>query len=80
MLVNTPNQSSKFKTKHWVDINVDLDGVYCTCNQIKSKTSMLRLSLCDYSDACILAKGTTTVPNMAAACAGPNNRNTKCNI
>ena len=73
MLVNTPNQSSKFKTKHWVDINVDLDGVYCTCNQIKFKTSML----CDYSDAWILAKGTITVPNMAAAGAGPNNRNKK---
>ena len=38
---------------------------------------MLRLSLCDYSDAWILAKGTITVPNMAAAGAGPNNRNKK---
>ena len=77
MLVNTPNQSSKFKTKHWVDINVDLDGVYCTCNQIKFKTSMLRLSLCDYSDAWILAKGTITVPNMAAEGEGPNKKNKK---
>ena len=34
---------------------------------------MLRSSLCDYSDAYILASATMTVPNTAAA-ADPNNR------
>ena len=32
-------------------------------NQTKFKTLMLRSSLCDYSDAYILVKGTVTVPN-----------------
>ena len=31
--------------------------MYNEDNQIRFKTSMLRLSLCDYSDACILLKG-----------------------
>ena len=39
--------------------------------------SMIRSSLCDYSDAYILVKGTITVPNMAAAAAAANNTNKK---
>ena len=35
----------------------------------------LRSSLCDYSDAYILVKGTITVPNMAAAGKAVNNTN-----
>ena len=35
-------------------------------NQSRFKTSMLRSSLCDYSDVYILAKGTITVENKAA--------------
>ena len=38
-------------------------------SQIKFKTSILRSSLCDYSDAYILVRATTTVPNTAAAAA-----------
>ena len=34
---------------------------------MKFKNSMLRSSLCDYNDAYILASGTITVPNTAAA-------------
>ena len=34
-------------------------------NDIKFKTTMIRSSLCDYSDACILVKGTITVPKTA---------------
>ena len=34
---------------------------------------MLRSSLCDYKDACILIKGTTTVNNTTAADANANN-------
>ena len=35
---------------------------------------MLKSSLCDYSDSCILIKGTITVNNKGTA-AAPNNRN-----
>ena len=39
--------------------------------------SVIRSSLCDYSDAYILVKGTITVPNTAAAGAAINNTNKK---
>ena len=45
--------------------------------QIKFKTSMLRSSLCDYSDAYILVKGNVTVNNTAADGAAANNTNEK---
>ena len=38
---------------------------------------MLKSSLCDYSDAYVLVKGTITVPNTAAADAYANNTNKK---
>ena len=38
---------------------------------------MLKSSLCDYSDAYILVKGTITVNNTAAAGADANNTNKK---
>ena len=38
---------------------------------------MIRSSLFDYSDACILVKGTITVPNTTAAGAAVNNTNRK---
>ena len=66
---------SKFRTKHWVEINDDVRGVYSPNKQIRFKTSMLRSSLCGYSDACILFKGNITVNNIAAAGAAANNTN-----
>ena len=66
-LNNTPDQPSKFRTKHWVEINDDLRGTYNTGNQIRLKNTMLKSSFCDYSDAYILVKGTTTVPNTRTA-------------
>ena len=46
-----------------------------TNSQIKFETSMLRSSLCDYSDPYILVSATIKVPNTAAAAAAnPNNR------
>ena len=54
--------------------------MYATGSQIKFTTSMLRPSLCDYSDAYILFKRTKTVPNTAAVCADPNTRNKINNI
>ena len=41
-------------------INDDSRGMYNTDSQIRFKTSLLNWSLCDYSDACILVKGTLT--------------------
>ena len=71
LLDNTPNQPTKFKTKNWVEINDDARGMYNTDSEIKFKTSMLRSSLCDYSDAYILVSGTITVAVLAAG--GGNN-------
>ena len=73
LLDNTPNQATKFRTKNWVEKNDDERGTYNTNIQIKFKTSMLRSSLCDYSDAYILHKGTIIVTNTGTA-AAPNNR------
>ena len=71
---NTLNQPSKFRTRNWIEIN---DEVYNVNSQIKFKTTMLKSSLCDYSDAYILVKGTITVNNTAAAGAAANNTNKK---
>ena len=63
---DTSNKPSKFRTKKWVEIN---DESRRTCNvnsQIKFKTTMLKSSLCDDSDAYILAKGTITVTEAGA--------------
>ena len=74
---NTLNQPSKFRTRNWIEINEESGGVYNVNSQIKFKTTMLKSSLCDYSDACILVKGTITVNNTAAAGAAANNTNKK---
>ena len=50
------NQPSKFRTKNWVEINDESRGTYNTVSQIKFKTTTLKASLCDYSDAYILVK------------------------
>ena len=55
LLDNTIKQPSKFRTKNWVEINDDSRGTYNTNNQIKFKTTNLKSSLWDYSDAYILA-------------------------
>ena len=77
LLDNTSSQPSKFRTKNLVGIN---DKSRRTCNinsQIKFKTTMLKPSLCDYSDAYIPSKGTITVRNTAAADADANNASKK---
>ena len=58
MLDIAPNQPSKFRTKNLVETKDDSHGTYNTNSQIKFKTTMVKLSLCDYSDAFILVKGT----------------------
>ena len=58
---NKSNQPSKFRTKNWVEINDESRGTYNVSSQIKFKTTILKSSLCDYSDAYILVKGTFTI-------------------
>ena len=70
-------QASKFKTKNWFEINDESRGTYHVNSQIKLKTTMLKSSLCDYSDAYIHVKGTITVNNTAAAGANADNTNKK---
>ena len=41
---------------------------------------MIRSNFCDYSDSYILAKGTVTVSNTAAAGTAVNNTNEKVNL
>ena len=77
MLNDESSKPSKFRTRNWVEINDDLKGVYSPNKQIRFKTSMLRSSLCDYSDAHILVKGNITVNNTADASAAANNTNKK---
>ena len=57
LLNNASNKPSKFRTRHWVEINDDIRGTYSANKQITLKTAMLRSSLCHYSDAYILVKG-----------------------
>ena len=61
MLQNTPNQQNKFRTKNRVEINDDSRGTNNAISQTKFKTSVLRTSLCDYSNAYILVSGTITI-------------------
>ena len=77
LLDSASNQPSKFRTKNWVEINDESRGTYSVNRQINFKTSMLRSSLCDYSDAYILVKGNITVNNTAADGAAANNTNKK---
>ena len=77
MIDDTSNQPSRFRTKNWAEINDESRGTYNVNSQIKFKTTMLKSSLCDYSDAYIIVKGTITVNNTAAADADANNTNKK---
>ena len=73
LLDKKPNQSTKFRTKNWVEINDDSRGTYNTNSQIKFKTLMLRSSLYDYSDAYILALETITIAPVPPPPANRNN-------
>ena len=77
MIDGASNQPSKFRTKNWVEMNDESRGTYNNNSQIKFKTRMLKSSLCDYSDAYILVKGTIAVHNTAAADVDANNTNKK---
>ena len=57
LIDDAPNQPSKFKTRNWVEINGESRGTCSVNSQIKFKTTMLKSSFFDYSDAYILVKG-----------------------
>ena len=42
--------------KNWVEINDESIGTYNGNSQLRFKSTMLKFSLCDYSDAYILVK------------------------
>ena len=66
LIDDTSNQPSKFRTKNWVQINDESRGTYDVNSQIKFKTTMLKSSLCDYSDAFILVKGKIAITGAGA--------------
>ena len=57
----------QFVTKKWIEVYDQSEKNYNPNKEIRTKTSMLRSDLCDYSDAYIVVKGTITVvrPNGA---------------
>ena len=57
LLNGESNTPSKFRTRNWAEINDDIKRVYSPDKLIRFKMTMLRSSLCDYSDAYILIKG-----------------------
>ena len=71
------NQPSKFKRKNWVEVNNESRGTYNVNSRTKFKTTMLKSSLCDYSDAYILVKATITVNHIDAVHAVANDTGTK---
>ena len=77
LLDDASSKTSKFKTKNWVEKNDDSRGIYIVGSQIKFKTTMLKSSLCDYSDAYNHVRGTITVNNTTAESAAANNNNKK---
>ena len=77
LLDNTSNQPSEFRTNNWVEINFESRETYNVNGQIKFKTTMLKSSLCNYSDVYILVKRYIAVNNTAADSAAANNTNKK---
>ena len=66
LIDDASNQPSKFRTRNWVKINDESRGAYNVNSKIKFKTTILKSSLCDYSDAYILVKGTIAINGRGA--------------
>ena len=66
LLENKSNQSSKFKARNLVKINDESIGKYNVNSEIRFKNTMLKSSLCDYSDSNILVKRTVTIVGAGA--------------
>ena len=66
LLGNIPDRVSRFITKKLIEVDGQSgteENRYKPAKQIRFKTSMLRLDLCDYSDAYIVLKGKIIVTN-----------------
>ena len=63
---DSSDKTSKFRIKNWVEINDESRRKYNDDKQGKFKTTMLKFSLCDYSDACILVKEKITITGAGA--------------
>ena len=74
VVLNASNRLPKFKTKNLVEIN-DEWIINNVNSQIKFKTTILKSSSCDYSDAYILVKETITVNDTSGAGSAANNTN-----
>ena len=61
LLDNTSNPPSKFRTKNWIEVNDKLKETYNTNSDIRFKTTILKFSLFDNSDAHILVKERITI-------------------
>ena len=66
LLENKSNQSSKFKARNLVKINDESIGKYNVNSEIRFKNTMLKSSLCDYSDSNILVKRAVTIAGAGA--------------
>ena len=77
LLDNEITQTCKFKTKNRVEINDKAHGTYNANGKIESKTTMLKPTLCDYSDAYILVKQTMTVVGQGADATSIEDRSNK---
>ena len=53
----------RFFTKKWIEVYDQSGENYNVNEEIRTKTSMLRLDLCDFNDSYIVVKGTITVTN-----------------
>ena len=58
MLESTSDNTSKFRTRNWIEI---IDESIHANSDIRFNTIMLRSNLCDYADSYILVKGTITI-------------------
>lgn len=66
LLDNMNNQLSHFRTKNWVGVNDDAHVVYNANIKINFKTKMLKISLCDYTNAYLLVKENITITEAEA--------------
>ena len=80
LLENTSDQSSKFRTKNWVEINDELGRAYNTNSQIKFETTILKSSLCNYSGTYILVKLPITITGDAGPKPYANNQITAAQL
>ena len=53
LLDDTTDQPPKFRTRNWVEVNDESRGTCYANSKTEFTTSMVRSSLCDYSDAYI---------------------------